>query len=151
MTRLQSEMDSLAVPECYQLLAGRSLGRLGVVLEGAPLIIPVNYAVDRGTIVIRTAPGSVVARSDGTDVAFQVDDLHLDSHSGWSVLARGPAAALTPAETRELAARVPPNTVQPWAPGDRPLWLRIIPQDIAGRRIVSGDDLGWRLGTAAYM
>ena len=151
MNRLQSEMDNLLAPECYQLLAGRSIGRLGVVADGFPMIIPVSYALDRGTIVIRTAPGSVIARSDGADVAFQVDDLNLESHSGWSVLARGRAAALTPVQTAELIARISPTAVAPWAPGDRMLWMRIVPQDIAGRRIVSGDDLGWRLGTAAYM
>lgn len=151
MNHLESEMDSVAGSECYQLLAGRSVGRLGVVVEGYPLIIPVSYALDDQTILIRTAPGSVVARSAGSDVAFQVDDLNLDSHSGWSVLARGRAEALTAAEALELTSRIPPIIVQPWAPGDRPLWMRITPQDIAGRRIVAGEDLGWRLGTAAYM
>ncbi len=45
-----------------RLLAGRHVGRIGIMVEHYPLTIPVNYALDRDVVVIRTHPESVVAR-----------------------------------------------------------------------------------------
>ena len=43
---------------CWSLLAGERIGRLGVLVDSAPEIYPVNFAVDDETIVFRTDPGS---------------------------------------------------------------------------------------------
>ena len=43
---------------CLELLRTRSVGRLGIVVAGQPLILPVNYSVLDETIVFRSAPGS---------------------------------------------------------------------------------------------
>lgn len=146
-----AEMDVLSSSECYQLLASRQIGRLGLVTEQYPLIIPVNYGLDRDVVVIRTQPDTVVAHADHTNVTFQVDQLDLTRDAGWSVLLRGQAEALTAEHSKELLERTQATGVQPWAPGEREHWMRIIPHGISGRRITSGKDLQWRLGSAAYM
>jgi hypothetical protein len=40
--------------------------------------------------------------------------------------------------------------VAPWAPGEHGNWLRIIPQEVTGRRIVPGQ-LPWGVDERAYL
>ncbi|MGH3768042.1 MAG: pyridoxamine 5'-phosphate oxidase family protein [Pseudonocardiaceae bacterium] len=59
------ELRVLSADDCYQLLATRQIGRLGVNAEHYPVIFPVNYALDRvGVIVIRTNAGTKLCRSE---------------------------------------------------------------------------------------
>ena len=39
----------------------------------------------------------------------------------------------------ELVARTHASGVEPWAPGEHGHWLRLIPQEVSGRRIVPGE------------
>ena len=52
----------LEAEECYRLLAGHEIGRLGVFAEHYPLIFPVNYALDQHAVVVRTHPGTSSAQ-----------------------------------------------------------------------------------------
>lgn len=79
--------------ECLALLAsawkqGR-IGRLGIALEGAPHIIPVNYSLVDHTIYVRLGPGLLASHLDGRLVAFEVDQAESGSKEDWSVLVRG--------------------------------------------------------------
>lgn len=145
------ELSALTRSECLQLLATRSVGRLALVLDDGPLIVPVNFALDGEAIVIRTDPGTVLARADGTKVAFQIDETDAAHRSGWSVLVRGDAAAVHFEDADGLFERTLATEVSPWVPGERRLWIRIEPVEVSGRRVVPGDAGEWRLGTAAYM
>jgi nitroimidazol reductase NimA-like FMN-containing flavoprotein (pyridoxamine 5'-phosphate oxidase superfamily) len=147
----ESTFGVMSPSECHQLLGAGTIGRIGVVVDGYPLIIPLNYAMDGETVVVRTEPGTVVARADQTRVSFQIDGFDPADRSGWSVLMRGRAQALTVEDRDELIERTRATGVTPWAPGDRSLWIRIEPADLSGRRIKPGDDLQWSLGYAAYM
>jgi hypothetical protein len=53
------------------------------------------------------------------------------SGRGWSVLVQGPAHHLEGAELDEVRGA----GVETWAPGDRELFVRIIPSRITGRRV----------------
>ncbi len=145
------DMAALSSPDCYRLLAGGTVGRIGLVVDGYPLVIPVNYALDRDVVCVRTHPGSLVAGVDHANVSFEVDELHAADRTGWSVLVRGLAELVTPDHDAELADRTRSSGAAPWAPGDKNSWLRIIPHGISGRRIQHNGASGWRLGTAAYM
>jgi uncharacterized protein len=78
----ESEIDegqSLEVldrDECVELLThGSFVGRVGLVVEGRPLVLPVNYMIDRDTIVFCTAGGTKLnAIIGGADAAFEVDE-----------------------------------------------------------------------------
>jgi hypothetical protein len=129
----------LDADECYRLLATHEIGRLVVNAEQGPLVFPVNYALDRGVIVIRTHPGTKLTAAGHANVSFQVDEIDRRTRSGWSVLVRGLAEELTTAHGADLVGRTRGSGVQPWAPGQRERWMRIIPQGISGRRIVPGE------------
>ncbi|MGZ4140125.1 MAG: pyridoxamine 5'-phosphate oxidase family protein, partial [Actinomycetota bacterium] len=53
-----SSLRELSREECLELLAGAVVGRLGVSIRALPTILPVNFAVLRDRIVVRTVPGT---------------------------------------------------------------------------------------------
>lgn len=134
----RSGLEVLGINDCYRLLATQQIGRLGVNAEHYPLIFPVNYALDQGVIVIRTNAGTKLAAADHANVTFEVDQIDERTRSGWSVLVRGLAEEVTSEHRTELIECTKATGVEPWAPGDRGHWLRLIPQDISGRWIVPG-------------
>jgi uncharacterized protein len=103
------------------------------------LIFPVNYGIDRGVIVIRTDEGTKLAAADHANVTFEVDAIDSHTRSGWSVLVRGLAEAVTAEFGASLIKSTHAAGVEPWAPGERGRWLRLIPHAISGRRIVPGE------------
>ncbi|MGY1616373.1 pyridoxamine 5'-phosphate oxidase family protein [Geodermatophilus sp. SYSU D00691] len=143
-------LDVIPVDECYELLAGHEVGRLGVVAGHYPLIIPVNYGMDGRTLVIRTHPGTTLTAAAHANVTFEVDDIDRVTRSGWSVLVRGLAEEVGPEHRPGLVERTHATGVQPWAPGEHGSWLRVIPHEVTGRRIVPGQ-LPWGVDDRAYL
>jgi nitroimidazol reductase NimA-like FMN-containing flavoprotein (pyridoxamine 5'-phosphate oxidase superfamily) len=124
-----AEFEELGQAECLELVASMSIGRLAVVDEGpSPLVVPVNYVLDGDVVVFRTGPGSKLHALRETPVSFQVDLIDPLHRTGWSVLIRGVAYD---ALDREVAHLV----IEPWAPGDKHHWIRVLPVAITGRRI----------------
>ncbi len=150
MTSGTGSLDVIPVDECYDLLAGHEVGRIGVIAEHHPLIIPVNYGMDGRTVVIRTHPGTTLAAARHANVTFEVDDIDRTTRSGWSVLVRGLAEEVGAEHRAELVERTHAAGVHPWAPGEHGNWLRIIPHAISGRRIVPGQ-LPWGVDDRAYL
>ena len=134
----EPELEEIAADECERLLALHDVGRLGVSAGGYPLIFPVNYALDRGVIVVRTHAGTKLSAADHANVCFEVDDIDRHTRAGWSVLVRGLAEEATDDHTAELVERTRAAGASPWAPGLHDRWLRVIPQAVSGRRIVPG-------------
>jgi nitroimidazol reductase NimA-like FMN-containing flavoprotein (pyridoxamine 5'-phosphate oxidase superfamily) len=132
-------MHVIPADECYRLLGTREVGRIGVNAEHYPLILPVNYALDGSTVVIRTHAGTILRAAEHANVTFEVDEIDQRTRSGWSVLVRGQAEEVGEAHRAELVERTRAAGSEPWAPGDKGHWLRLIPHDIAGRRIVPGE------------
>lgn len=127
-------LEVLTPEECDRLLASTPIGRVSFLLAGEPHILPVNYRYDAGSIVIRTTIGSKIdaAEMQGR-FAFEIDDWDPATQTGWSVLAHGVATVVT---DEEEVARLEGLGLRPWAEettGD--LWIRIILDDVAGRRI----------------
>ncbi len=134
-----SAQQELSTQECQSLLATRQIGRLGVLVNGYPLIFVVNYGLDEGAVIIRTAPGTKLAHANHANVSFQVDQIDERTRSGWSVLVLALAEEVTEQTHRlELLRRTQAHAVQPWAPGQYDHWLRLIPHQVTGRRIVPG-------------
>jgi nitroimidazol reductase NimA-like FMN-containing flavoprotein (pyridoxamine 5'-phosphate oxidase superfamily) len=130
---LDERWHELTVAECHTLLRRGHLGRLAFVENGMPVILPVNYVVDGGSVVFRTDAGSKLdAAARGAPVAFEVDGIDETNRTGWSVLVRGRAEQVT-GET-ELA-RLRQLPLVPWAPGARPYYVRISAHEVTGRRI----------------
>jgi nitroimidazol reductase NimA-like FMN-containing flavoprotein (pyridoxamine 5'-phosphate oxidase superfamily) len=131
-------IDELNVDECLVLISAGGIGRLAYMSRFGPAVLPVNYRLQDGAIVFRTAEHSPLdedlrtgIRGADYKVAFEIDEIDLAGETGWSVLIQGPAHHVTTAE--EDAVRQ--TGVQAWAPGDRELFVRIVPSRITGRRI----------------
>ncbi|BBA95611.1 putative DNA-binding protein [Actinacidiphila reveromycinica] len=123
----------LTSKECWDRLGPRGVGRVVLPADPAPVAFPVNYAVDAGTVVYRTSPHGDAAPRDGTAVSFEVDQVDDSTALGWSVLLTGHAERVEDSpEARRLDETRPAD---PWAGGDRPLWVRVIPAAVSGRRI----------------
>jgi nitroimidazol reductase NimA-like FMN-containing flavoprotein (pyridoxamine 5'-phosphate oxidase superfamily) len=117
------------------LLAGGNFGRVAVVDDHGPVVFPVNFVLDRHTVVFRTEPGAKLhAAGRGSRVCFEADGTDTDGRTGWSVIVRGEITEVTdPAELARLRAL--PLRVQ--APGARDRYIKILPAVLTGRRIVA--------------
>ena len=127
-------MEHLSPQECWALLAEAPIGRVGVLVDSAPEIFPINYAIDGETLVFRTDPGTKLRALDRSpSVCFEVDGVDIDTREGWSVLLKGRAVELTLAADLVTAAELP---LRFWGSGDKFHWIRIVPTEVTGRRIV---------------
>jgi len=126
----------LSEDECWYLLASRTLGRLVTVEAGQPEIFPVNFVVQRRTVLFRTADGRKLlsAVMDGR-VAFEVDD-H-DLAEGWSVVVKGTAELMSDDADLERANRAQLLT---WTSGVKDHYVRILGTEITGRRFRFGTE-----------
>jgi nitroimidazol reductase NimA-like FMN-containing flavoprotein (pyridoxamine 5'-phosphate oxidase superfamily) len=130
---LRPALARLTVSECWDLLGVRGVGRIALPSRPGPAVFPVNYAVDGRSVLYRTAPGGAAAPEPGTEVSFQADRVDERMSRGWSVLVTGTAERV--GETSVVRRLATEYAVEPWAGGDRPLWIRVRPGDITGRRI----------------
>ncbi|WP_110207716.1 pyridoxamine 5'-phosphate oxidase family protein [Nocardioides daejeonensis] len=129
----------LAEDECRRLLGHNVVGRFGFTTPDGPQIIPVNYAWVSEAITIRTTGYSVLAQHlPGAAAAFEIDHLDYENQRGWSVLATGHAEHVDDLE--EVAEIARTWNPRPWAGGNRPLYLRLFPERLSGRRTGPGWD-----------
>ena len=128
---------ALGEAECWRHLHSEDLGRIGITLDGQPLVFPVNFAVRKEWIVFRTAAGTMLHRSPGSPACFEIDGYDRGSREGWSVMAVGTLEEITEADdSHSQALRGLP--VQPLAPGPRPHWIALRVARISGRQFTSG-------------
>lgn len=128
-------MEALSESQCYELLDTAVIGRVGLTAKGEQTILPVNYALDEHSIVIKVAQFSTLAEyAPMTQVVFEVDHLDEAHQEGWSVLLRGMAHDVTNA-IEITTERLHQLSISPWAPGEKPIWLKINPREISGRRV----------------
>jgi len=137
MVSKHSEIEIISSDECRRLLSEDVIGRVAVVIGATPMILPVNYALDGEDIIMRTMPGSRLDLGQG-HAAFEVDNFDRTTQSGWSVLVTGHLEEVSWYNSKEME-RLQALPVQPWATGERNLWLRLRPGFITGR-IVRHDE-----------
>ncbi|GGQ88279.1 pyridoxamine 5'-phosphate oxidase family protein [Kitasatospora griseola] len=132
---LQPVLVRLSREECWDDLGARGVGRIALPGDHGPAVFPVNYAVDRHTVVYRTRDHGATDPPPGTDVSFEVDRIDDRRSTGWSVLITGRAEHIDDPPTLQRLLR--DLAVQPWAGGPRDRWIRIRPATVSGRRITS--------------
>jgi len=121
----------MSVDECWQRLEAESIGRLAVADGSHPDIFPVNYRVWKNTIVIRTEAGTKLAGAVLTgNVAFEIDDVDRDDHSGWSVVVAGTAGE--PARLEDVV-ELDDLEFDVWVDSPKTRWLLIEPHSVTGR------------------
>ena len=129
------QLRELTKAECFEFLAHGHLGRLAVVDDRGPVVFPVNYVLDRHTVLIRTEDGTKLhAAICGSRACFELDGIDVTAHTGWSVIVRGEVTEVT--DQAELA-RLRGLPLRAWAPGARDRYVRMLPAALTGRRIVA--------------
>jgi nitroimidazol reductase NimA-like FMN-containing flavoprotein (pyridoxamine 5'-phosphate oxidase superfamily) len=127
-------VNELTELECRDLLTTGEVGRVAVCTPRGPQILPVNYRVDGASLVFRTAPYGVLGQHAWNGrIAFEVDHVDGETRSGWSVLATGPGELVQDAEELSLVRAF--RNPQPWAPGSRLLYVRLVWDSLTGRRV----------------
>jgi len=130
------ELEELSHEECDHLLHTAAVGRVAISVGALPVILPVNYAMLDGDIVIRTGGGTKLdAALRGAVVAFEIDQFDPVYHGGWSVLVQGRASEIADPLDHARAVQLP---LEPWADGTRDRFVRIRTERLSGRRLVVG-------------
>lgn len=126
--------EDLSEVQCWEKLHSHDTGRVGFVHHGRVMILPVNYLVHDHAVYFRTSLegllGAPVARMQ---TSFQIDDARADRSEGWSVLVSGSSSHVV---ERELLTRLwGQMTAEPWAGGDRGLFICIQPSIVTGKHV----------------
>lgn len=131
MTRPQAQ--PLEPADCYRLLASSCVGRVVGTDNALPLVLPVNFCLDGHNIVFRTSPtGRLAAATRNVVVAFEVDDIDVQTWTGWSVVVTGVANPLTaPGDV----VRAEQLGLVSWLGEDRDHFVQIVPGLVSGRRL----------------
>lgn len=114
-------------------LASVPVGRLVFTESALPAVVPVNFVVDCSQIVVRTHPDSSIALSAaGGVVAFEADEVDVESRTGWSVLVIGRAHCVRdPLQLCRLRAL----PLLPWVGSDREAFVVVDLELVTGRRV----------------
>ena len=133
-----SGATDLPANACWALLRSQQVGRLAVSIADRPEIFPVNFVVDHGTVVFRTAEGAKLAGAAERDVAFEADGYEPGTGDAWSVVVKGRAVELQRLHEVFDACDLP---LFPWHAGPKPRFVRIEPTSVTGRhfRATMGD------------
>jgi nitroimidazol reductase NimA-like FMN-containing flavoprotein (pyridoxamine 5'-phosphate oxidase superfamily) len=125
-------MTVLANDESLELLRSNVVGRLAISITDHPDIFPINYVVDHGCIVFRTAEGTKLAASVlGRGVAFEVDGYDAVRGEAWSVVVKGRAVEVDRMHDLFDTVELP---LFSWQAAPKQRFVRIEPVDVSGRR-----------------
>jgi nitroimidazol reductase NimA-like FMN-containing flavoprotein (pyridoxamine 5'-phosphate oxidase superfamily) len=126
-------LEALSHDECLELLGRAQVGRVVFTMGALPAVVPVTFALQDAAILTRTAADTRLAKAaKGAVLAFQVDELDAASRTGWSVVVTGVAELVTDTDERRRLD----GLLEPWAPGERDVFIRVPLTMVSGRRIV---------------
>ena len=140
---MSDEPGVSAVPEhtCWMLLRSVEVARLAVSVDARPDIFPINFAVDHGTLVFRTGEGSKFAAMMANPVvAFEVDGYDASAQEAWSVVIHGRVEEIKQLHERIESMDLP---LFPWHADPKSRFVRIVPDDISGRRFHVVESTAW--------
>lgn len=130
-TRKPSE-GNLSYDDCWELLAAGIVGRLALIVDDHPEIFPVNYVLERRSLVFRSAGGTKLWGADaGRSAALEIDGYDSRNEEAWSVVARGETEVIS---SQEEKAAVDSLHLEPWQPGAKDNYIRLTPRALTGRR-----------------
>lgn len=130
-------LEVLARDECVRLIGTRAVARIGVSSGALPTILPVNYVVSDGEILLRTAAGTKLdTATRGAVVAFEVDEVDDEQRAAWSVVVTGVASERRP----DLVDRRALDRLDRWPPRGATHVVAIPLDRVTGRRLVTPDE-----------
>jgi nitroimidazol reductase NimA-like FMN-containing flavoprotein (pyridoxamine 5'-phosphate oxidase superfamily) len=142
-------LEELTHEECLQLLRSSTVGRIAVVVDEFPVVLPVNYRLvefsGRTWLALRTRRGNVIELA-AMHAAFEIDAIDVAAKEGWSVLVRGTLHHIDP-NSADFREKFDP---EPWIEQDRDAWLAIDPFAITGRRLHAAEH-DWEFEPRGYL
>jgi nitroimidazol reductase NimA-like FMN-containing flavoprotein (pyridoxamine 5'-phosphate oxidase superfamily) len=127
--------------ECWELLRSSDVGRLALWIDNQLEIFPVNFVVDHGSVVFRTAEGTkLAAAASAKAVAFEIDGYDADVVDAWSVVVKGRANVIEAQYELFAAVALP---LFPWHAAPKQHFVRIEPDVVSGRRFHVVDRSAW--------
>ena len=125
-------LETLSREQCDEHLAGGGVGRVVFSTKRGPVALPVNFRFLNGSVVFRTEAATSIASAIGGLLGFEVDRIDDAMSEGWSVLVTGRSERVEdPAELEELVSL----RIEPWAVGNRDVFVRVVANEISGRSI----------------
>jgi nitroimidazol reductase NimA-like FMN-containing flavoprotein (pyridoxamine 5'-phosphate oxidase superfamily) len=122
----------LSIDQCWVLLDTEVVGRLALVVDGHPEIFPVNFVLERRSIVFRTAGGTKLwGAMTSKPVAFEIDGYDPHEQEAWSIVARGEAEVI---DNQDEKNAVDARLLEPWQGGEKNFYVRLAPKALTGRR-----------------
>lgn len=132
MNTITPPEGQLSIDQCWALLDTETVGRVALIVDDHPEIFPVNFVLQRRSIVIRTAGGTKLwAAMTSKPLAFEIDGYDARDEVAWSVVARGESEVI---ESQEEKDQVDALFLEPWQPGDKDNYVRLRPKAMTGRR-----------------
>ena len=142
-------LETLDLDQCLEHLRAEQIGRLAVVVDGYPVVLPVNYRLVETSgltwVALRTRPGNVIDQASA-NVAFEIDGIDATGRGGWSVLVRGTLQHVNP-DAADFRERF---DAHPWLSTERDAWLIIEPFAITGRGLHPAEP-DWAFQVSAYL
>lgn len=132
---------NLSPEDAWERARTMVVGRIAFSSEDRVELFPVNYLVDHGTVLFRTAPGTKLAASMGRlAVAFEVDGYEPDLNEAWSVVVHGTLEPVL--DTAEIVESVA-LPLFPWQSGEKAFFVRVVPAQVTGRQFPVADPSRW--------
>jgi hypothetical protein len=132
MTSDAEPTGKLSFDECWELLEGDTLGRLGLTVDGHPEIFPVNYVVHRRSIVFRTSGVTKLWNAkEERPAALEIDGYDPHTEEEWSVVVRGDTEIIDDQADKDAMDSL---GLEPWQPGGKAHYIRLTARALTGRR-----------------
>jgi len=126
---------SIDESECRELLSVGVIGRIAFNGPSGIQLLPLNYFTFDENVYFRVDKSSELGTlAAGVDaVVFEVDHIEEQIKQAWSVVVKGSIhEVIDPTELESLRGQ---RRLEPWALGDRQLYLRLEPATITGRKV----------------
>ena len=120
--------------ECRALLGTQLLGRIGVTVDALPVVLPVNFQVFDGEVVIQTERDTRLAEAThNTVVAFEVDNAEPGGTGSWSVTLTGIATQI---DDPDVIAKLRLLPFSRWVRSADDRYVGISLDLMSGRRVI---------------
>jgi nitroimidazol reductase NimA-like FMN-containing flavoprotein (pyridoxamine 5'-phosphate oxidase superfamily) len=124
--------DSIPADLCIKILREGTVGVLALIGSDAPDLRPVNFAISRRRIVMRTAHGRIFDGARQEEAAsFVITAFDQRERSGRSIIVTGKLSVCDPTDSAIRAK------VGAWSKADRPERVLLSIERITGRRLSS--------------
>ena len=131
-------LAELTAYDCWGLLESEEIARVAWHGRDGVAIVPVNYTVADGSLWFRTSPSSTLGREcAGQTLAIEIDHIDRTTRSAWSVVVSGVVELVDAAEVPDVLAGL-----RVWPSGSRPLFIRVEPAHVTGRKLLASAAVG---------